>query len=74
MQEMITWHVAPRGDGTWLLRKDGAVRASGKFESKADALDSARVGGKAVVYVHDRDGSIERKHVYAGGLTPSGRN
>ena len=67
MSETKTWHVAPSGDGAWSLRKEGAVRVSGKFETKSGAVDSVRVIGKkdgAVVYVHGRDGTIKEKNTY----------
>eukprot|EP00456_Euglypha_rotunda_P085592 TRINITY_DN86406_c0_g1_i1.p1 TRINITY_DN86406_c0_g1~~TRINITY_DN86406_c0_g1_i1.p1 ORF type:complete len:102 (+),score=0.72 TRINITY_DN86406_c0_g1_i1:115-420(+) len=35
-------HVIPDRKGVWSVRKDGAARASGRFETQSEALDFAR--------------------------------
>ena len=37
-----THHVVPAKDGGWNVKKGGAERASGHFETKAEAVKSAR--------------------------------
>lgn len=54
-------HVIKRSDG-WVLRKEGAERASRKYLTKEEAIDSARLyrlKGYDVV-VHRADGTVER--------------
>ncbi len=54
-------HVIKRTDG-WVVKKEGAERASRKFDTKEEAVDSAknyRQKGHDVV-VHKKDGTIER--------------
>ncbi|MFN0215717.1 MAG: DUF2188 domain-containing protein [Saprospiraceae bacterium] len=54
-------HVIKRTDG-WVLKKEGAERASRKFDTKEEAVDSAknyRHKGHDIV-VHKKDGTIER--------------
>lgn len=54
-------HVIKRSDG-WVLKKDGAERASRKYPTKEEAIDSARLyrlKGYDVV-VHRADGSVEK--------------
>jgi hypothetical protein len=53
-------HVIKRDDG-WVTRKDGSTRASRKFNSKQDAIESAiplRHDGYDLV-IHSIDGSVE---------------
>ena len=54
-------HIIKRSDG-WVLRKEGAERASRKYPTKEEAIDSARLyrlKGYDVV-VHRADGTVER--------------
>lgn len=54
-------HIIKRSDG-WVLRKEGAERASRKYLTKEEAIDSARLyrlRGYDVV-VHRADGTVER--------------
>ena len=54
-------HIIKRSDG-WVVRKEGAERASRKYPTKEEALDSARlyrIKGFDIV-VHRADGTVER--------------
>ena len=65
-------HVIKRSDG-WVVKKEGAIRASRKFSTKAEAVDSTeayRLTGYDIV-VHRADGTIEkwsRKKEYTGAV------
>lgn len=53
-------HIIKRSDG-WVLKKQGAERASRKYPTKEEAMDSARLyrlKGYDVV-VHRADGTVE---------------
>lgn len=54
-------HIIKRSEG-WVIRKEGAERASRKYSTKEEAIDSARLyrlKGYDVV-VHRADGTVER--------------
>ncbi len=54
-------HIIKRSDG-WVLKKEGAERASRKYPTREEAIDSARlyrIKGYDVV-VHRADGTVER--------------
>ena len=68
-------HVVPTQDGTWVVREDGAGRASKTFARERDAVDWARDKGKrndSSVVIHRPDGTIRRKDTY--GTDPSPRS
>ncbi|MFC7333513.1 DUF2188 domain-containing protein [Rhodocista pekingensis] len=54
-------HVIPSADGSWNVRRSGAVRASRRFDSQADAIryatDKARKA-QGELYIHRRDGVV----------------
>lgn len=72
-----SYHVVPAPSGGWSVKKSGAVRASKHFDSKADAEKWAKEVVKdrgAAVYVHRRDGTVERKDSHGNDpLPPRGR-
>ncbi|MCC7246246.1 MAG: DUF2188 domain-containing protein [Saprospiraceae bacterium] len=52
-------HIIKRDDG-WVLRKDGATKASKKFPTKQDALESAYdLRSSYDLVVHSPDGTVE---------------
>ncbi|HQY45081.1 MAG TPA: DUF2188 domain-containing protein [Paracoccaceae bacterium] len=56
-------HVVPNG-GKWSVRKAGAERASGVFQTQKEAVDRAREIAKnqgTELYVHGRDGRIRER-------------
>jgi len=59
-----THHVVPDAQGGWNIKKGGAIRVSGHYQRKQDAIDRAkeicRNQGTELV-IHKKDGTIERK-------------
>ena len=67
-------HVVPTSDGRWAVRREGADRASGLFDTQRDAQNRARViehntGGGEVV-IHGQDGRIRDSDTVAPGHDP----
>ena len=58
-----THHVVPSSGGGWDVRRGGAERASGHFETKQEAIDRGREisrnAGKEFK-IHNRDGRISQ--------------
>jgi len=57
-------HVVPNPNGGWDVKKGGAERSSGHFETKQDAVDAAREvsrNQRTELYIHGVDGRIQRK-------------
>lgn len=75
MNDETNWHIIPSGDGAWALRKEGATRVTGTFETKAEAVGSARAYlTEGVVYIHERDGTIKERNAYRSATPmPSGK-
>jgi uncharacterized protein YdaT len=63
MAKNITHHVVKNPDGGWSVKKSGASRASGTFQTQAAAKASAQKisnnQGTRVV-VHGKDGRIKK--------------
>ena len=60
--------VSPDGRGGWDARTQGAKRAAGNFEDKADAVERAKEIAKAAplgqVIIQGRDGVIQTEFTY----------
>jgi len=60
--------VSPDGHGGWNVKSEGAKRAAGNFEDKADAVDRAKEIAKAAtlgqVIIQGRDGVIQTEYTY----------
>lgn len=59
-------HVAPRGE-KWIVRRTGAARATGVFETQREAVEKARDLAKSQgteLYIHGRDGRIRERASY----------
>lgn len=59
-------HVVPN-QGRWSVRKAGAARASGTFDTQREAIDSARKIAQnqgAELYIHGKDGRIRERNTY----------
>lgn len=59
-------HVTPKG-GKWQVKKAGATRASGIFDTQAAAIESGRNQAKAnkeEFVIHNREGRIRQKDSY----------
>lgn len=56
-----TTHVIPAQQGGWNVKQGGAQRATGHFDTKADAVAAGRVSSRAresELKIHNRDGKI----------------
>jgi hypothetical protein len=65
-------HVVPNG-GKWSVRKAGAARASGTFETQGEAIRHARTlaqNQKAELFIHGRDGRIRERNSYGTDAHP----
>lgn len=67
------WHVVPSGD-RWEVRREGAERASGIYDTQADAINGARgfaskAGGGEVV-IHRPDGTIREAYTIPDANDP----
>lgn len=59
-------HVVPNG-GKWSVRRAGASRASGTFQTQKEAINKATEiarNQKTELYIHDRDGRIRERNSY----------
>lgn len=62
--------VSPDGDGGWDVKTQGAKKAAGNFEDKADAIERAKEiakaapSGRGQVIIQGRDGVIQTEHTY----------
>lgn len=68
-------HVTPNPDGGWDVRKPGAERSSGHFDTQGEAIDRAheivsRSGGGEVT-IHGRDGRIRDSDTVSPGNDPN---
>ena len=64
MADKKTHHVVRNPDGGWDVKKGGASRTSGHFQTQKDAVDAARkisTNQRSELYIHGRDGRIRAK-------------
>jgi uncharacterized protein DUF2188 len=62
------YHVLSHPDGGWAVRREGAGRASRRFESQEDAIRYAKSicrEERVDLVVHRSDGTIREKDSYA---------
>jgi hypothetical protein len=67
------YHVVSNPDGGWAVRREGAERASKRFQSKEDAVRYARSicqGERVDLVVHRIDGTIIEKNSYGNDPHP----
>ena len=60
-------HVVPNPDGGWDVVRSGAQRASRHYDTKEEALDSAREisrNQETELVIHRKDGTIQKWHSY----------
>lgn len=58
-----THHVVPDPDGGWNVKRGGAERASGHFDTKEEAVDRAREVSRnqhTELRIHNQDGRISQ--------------
>ncbi|PIW26696.1 MAG: hypothetical protein COW30_13730 [Rhodospirillales bacterium CG15_BIG_FIL_POST_REV_8_21_14_020_66_15] len=59
-------HVVPNGN-KWSVRRAGAARASGVYNTQAEAIEKARELARnqsTELYIHGRDGRIRERDSY----------
>ena len=62
-----TQHVVPNSEGTWSVKKGGAVKATKSFTNKAEAEEYGRrvaINQKAELVIHKKDGTIQNANSY----------
>ena len=65
-------HVVPRG-GKWAVRKAGAGRTHGTFDTQKEAIHEARKRAQnqgTELYIHGRDGRIRERDSYGSDPHP----
>ena len=65
-------HVVPSGD-KWSVRRAGAVKASARFDTQAEAIERAREIAQnqaTELFIHGRDGRIRERNSYGGDPHP----
>jgi len=65
-------HVVPSG-GKWRVRKAGATRASGTYETQAEAVARGRELARnqgTELYIHGQDGRIRERRSYGNDPHP----
>lgn len=63
-----TYHVMTRIGGGWSVRKEGASRASGIYDSKEQAIKRAREVARSAggdIVIHNRDGLVQESTTYS---------
>lgn len=66
-------HVVPDPNGGWSVKKEGASRASKRFDQKRDAVTYAKNISKdqgSELVIHGRDGTIIEKDFYGNDPNP----
>ena len=67
------YHVVSNPEGGWAVRREGAERASKRFQSKEAAVRYARSicqGARVDLVVHRSDGTIREKNSYGNDPHP----
>lgn len=65
-------HVVPNGS-KWSVRRAGASKASGTFDTQREAIDRARdvaKNQKTELFIHGRDGRIRERDSYGNDRHP----
>ena len=68
-----THHVVPNPNGGWDVKRGGAERASGHFDRKQDAVDSAREISRnqgTELKIHNQDGRISQSDSHGNDPNP----
>lgn len=65
-------HVVPH-DGDWATKKEGAQRAGGIYQTKAEAIDQGREQAKrekTELVIHGKDGKIQDSDSFGNDPNP----
>lgn len=66
-------HVITGKKGGWDVKRDGAVKASGNFKTKEEAIKFAEEEGERYnveVFIHGEDGKIQKREAFGKKLYP----
>ncbi|OPX58629.1 MAG: hypothetical protein A4E25_01570 [Methanobacterium sp. PtaB.Bin024] len=66
-------HVITSKKGGWDVKRDGAVKASGHFDTREEAIEFAEKEGERYnveVFIHSEDGKIEKREEFGKKLYP----
>ena len=66
-------HVVSNPNGGWAVRRDGATRSSGNFETQQEAIDFGRKISQnqgTELYIRGRDGKIQKKDSHGNDPFP----
>ena len=70
---MSNYHTTPDGNGRWQVKKEGAKRTSGNFDTQKEAMNqekSLAKKNKSEHFIHGRDGSIRDRDSYGNDPFP----
>ena len=74
MTKRKIYHVTKNPSGGWDAQKEGGARASGHFDTKAEAVNRgkelAKSGGLGQIKIHGQDGKIQTEHTYGNDPYP----
>ena len=68
-----THHVTPHSDGGWQVKRGGADRASGHYQTKQQAIDAGRQMSRnqgTELRIHNKDGKIAQSDSHGGDPYP----
>ncbi|MEK6209930.1 MAG: DUF2188 domain-containing protein [Pseudomonadota bacterium] len=68
-----THHVVPDTNGGWNVKRGGAERASGHYDTKREAIDEGRSVSRSQgteLRIHNRDGKISSSDSHGGDPYP----
>jgi len=66
-------HVVPNHEGGWDVKKSGSERASGHYETKADAVKDGRQISRnqgTELFIHRKDGQFKQKDSHGPDKCP----
>jgi len=66
-------HIVPNSDGGWDVKRDGAERVSGHFDTKKEAVDRGRQisqNQNTELVIHNRDGKISNSDSHGNDPCP----
>lgn len=71
--EKKSYHVIPKSNGEWSVKRTGAERATGNYASKKTAVTNAKKlvlksGGELII--HEKDGRIKERDSYGNDPKP----
>ncbi len=66
-------HIVHNSNGGWDVKRGGASRSSGHFETKQKAIDAGREISRnqgTELFIHGKDGKIQRKDSHGNDSFP----